>query len=116
VAAHGVLELSAIVVGAAAGLRMGWALVDPGFQTRRDAVQQAAQAAIRMVVGTVPWVVLAGIIEAFVSRRGLPALPMATIGLIVGGVFWALVVVRGRPVIDEVVPPDQMRARALASR
>jgi uncharacterized membrane protein SpoIIM required for sporulation len=116
VAAHGVLELSAIVVGAAAGLRMGWALVDPGLQTRRDAVQLAAQAAIRMVMGTVPWFVLAGIIEAFVSRRGLPAAPMATLGLTVGGAYWALVVVRGRPVVGDDAPADQIRARALASR
>jgi uncharacterized membrane protein SpoIIM required for sporulation len=116
IAAHGVLELSAVVVGAAAGLRMGWALVDPGLQTRRDAVQGAAQAAIRMVVGTVPWFVLAGVIEAFVSRRGLPAFPMAVVGLIVGGVYWSLVAVRGRPRPDQGPPGDQMRARAFASR
>lgn len=125
VAAHGVLELSAIVVGAAAGLRMGWALVDPGLQTRREAVQRAAQAAIRMVVGTVPWFVLAGIIEAFVSRRGLPAVPMAVVGLVVGGAFWTLVAVRGRPEADPSDAPDrghqlgrgdQIRARAFASR
>ncbi len=116
VAAHGVLELSAVVIGAAAGLRMGWALVDPGLQTRREAVQAAAHAAIRMVVGTVPWFVLAGIIEAFVSRRGLPALPMAVVGVIVGGVFWTLVVVRGRPQPDATDAADQIRARALASR
>jgi uncharacterized membrane protein SpoIIM required for sporulation len=103
-AAHGVLELSAIVVGAAAGLRMGWALVDPGLAPRRDALQAAAHAAIRMVVGTVPWVVVAGIIEAFISRRGLPAAPMAIIGFAVGGVFWSLVVVRGRSVDAESSP------------
>ena len=116
VAAHGVLELSAIVVGAAAGLRMGWALVDPGLQARRDALQQAAHAAIRMVIGTVPWFVLAGIIEAFVSRRGLPALPMAVVGLIVGGSYWTLVVVRGKPNAVDDEADGQIRARALASR
>jgi uncharacterized membrane protein SpoIIM required for sporulation len=96
VAAHGVIELSAIIVGAAGGLRMGWALVDPGFVARREAVQLAARAAIRMVVGTIPWIVVAGIIEAFVSRRGLTALPMVTVGLVVGAAYWTLVVVRGR--------------------
>ena len=38
VAAHGVLELSCIVVAGAAGLRFGWALVEPGTGTRGDAL------------------------------------------------------------------------------
>jgi uncharacterized membrane protein SpoIIM required for sporulation len=96
VAAHGVLELSAIVVGAAAGLRMGWALVDPGLLPRREALQLAAHAAIRMLVGSIPWIGIAGIIEAFISRRGLAALPMAVVGLTVGTAYWALVVARSR--------------------
>ena len=91
------LELSAIVVGAAAGLRMGWALVDPGLRSRSDALRDAAQGAIRMVVGTVPWFIVAGIIEAFVSRRGLPALPMAIVGIAVGATYWSLVAFQGRP-------------------
>ena len=104
VAAHGILELSAIVIGAAAGLRMGWALVDPGLAPRREALQTAAHAAIRMVIGTVPWFVVAGIIEAFISRRGLPAAPMAIIGITVGAMFWSLVVVRGRRRLATATP------------
>ncbi len=96
VAAHGVLELSCIVVAAAAGLRLGWALVDPGIQTRRKALIAAARPAVLMTVGIVPWLGIAGIIEAFVSRRGLTALPMTIVGVIVGGSFWFLMWVRGR--------------------
>jgi uncharacterized membrane protein SpoIIM required for sporulation len=96
VAAHGVLELSCIVIAAAAGLRLGWALVDPGTMTRRAAVVVAARKAVLMTIGVVPWLVVAGIIEAFVSRRGLAALPMTIVGLIVGGAFWVLMWTRGR--------------------
>ena len=95
VAAHGVLELSAIVVGAAAGLRMGWALIAPGRDTRRDALVAEARRAVLVVLGTMPWLVVAGIIEAFVSRSGRDAVPMAIVGLAVGGIYWGLVVVRG---------------------
>ncbi len=35
---HGVLELSCIVVSGAAGLRIGWAIVDPGRRPRGQAL------------------------------------------------------------------------------
>lgn len=112
VAAHGVLEISAIIVASAAGLRMGWALVDPGLQTRREALAAAARGAVLIIVGTMPWFVVAGIIEAFVSRNGFPAVPMVAIGVVVGGGYWALVWLRGRPEPS----PDQTLASTLASR
>lgn len=96
-AAHGVLELSCIVVAAAAGLRMGWALVNPGVRSRREALGIEASSAVLMTAGIVPWLVVAGVIEAFVSRRGLAAVPMAVVGIVVGGAFWVLMWTRGRP-------------------
>ena len=96
VAAHGLLEPSCIVVAAAAGLRMGWALVDPGTRTRRAALQAESRVAVTMVLGTMPWLVVAGLLEAFVSRRGLTAAPAAVIGVVVGTLFWSLVWWRGR--------------------
>ena len=97
IAAHGVLELSAIVVTAAAGLRMGWTLVSPGLETRRASLAAEARRAVRIVLGTAPWLVVARLIEGFVSRRGFDALPMAIVGLSVGLVCWGLVVWRGKP-------------------
>ena len=96
VAAHGVLELSCIVIAAAAGLRLGWALVHPGTKTRRASLVAEARPAVLMTIGAAPWLVVAGIIEAFVSRRGLAALPMTIVGLVVGGLFWVLMFTRGR--------------------
>ena len=95
VAAHGVLELSCIVVAAAAGLRLGWALVNPGDRSRRDSLVAEARPAVLMTVGVIPWLVVAGVIEAFVSRRGFAALPMAVVGATVGGLFWFLMWSRG---------------------
>lgn len=96
-AAHGLLELSCIVVSAAAGLRLGWALVHPGSQSRRAALAAEARPAVLMTVGVMPWLVVAGIIEAYVSRRGLSALPVTIVGVVVGGGFWLLMWLRRAP-------------------
>jgi uncharacterized membrane protein SpoIIM required for sporulation len=97
VTAHGVLELSCIVVGAAAGLRVGWAIVHPGYRTRGAALRDEARAAIEMVLGTAAWLVVAGVVEGFVTPAGLGIGPVLAIGFGVGAVFWALVWWRGRP-------------------
>jgi len=95
VAAHGVIELSCIVVAAAAGLRLGGALVDPGPLPRTAALAAEARPAIGIVLGTAPWLVLAGLIEGFVTRSGFGLWPGLALGVAVGAVFWGLVVVRG---------------------
>ena len=112
VAGHGVIELSAIIVAGAAGLRMGWALVDPGLDRRTEAFTREARAGVLIVLGTIPWFVVAGIIEAFASRRGIGAAPLIVLGLAVGALYWGLVVVRGRS-RDTV---DQTRTLDFASR
>jgi hypothetical protein len=50
-----------------------------------------------IVLGTAPWLVLAGFIEGFVTRSGFGLVPGIVLGLLVGGAYWTLVVVRGRP-------------------
>lgn len=94
---HGVLELSCIVVSAVAGLRLGWAIVDPGPLTRGASLRREARAAMEIVLGTMPWLVLAGVIEGFVSPRQLPLPAAVAVGVTVGGAYWALLLWRGRP-------------------
>ncbi|HVF76909.1 MAG TPA: stage II sporulation protein M [Solirubrobacteraceae bacterium] len=101
VTAHGVIELSCIAVAAAAGMRMGYALVAPGPRPRSRALAEEARTAIVIVLGTVPWVILAGIIEGFVTRAGFGLVPGIILGFGVGVIFWALVFVRGRPQREE---------------
>lgn len=97
VTAHGIIELSCIAVAAAAGMRMGFAIVAPGPRTRSQALVDEARAAVLVVLGTVPWVILAGIIEGFVTRAGFGLVPGIVLGVAVGALYWSLVVVRGRP-------------------
>lgn len=96
VTAHGVLELSCILVGGAAGLRLGWALVDPGRLSRVDSAVREARSSVQIAIGTAPWLVVAGIIEgnrARLAEAGLGA--VIGVGLAFGVLFWALVVWRG---------------------
>lgn len=97
VTAHGVLELSCILVGGAAGLSLGWSIVSPGLRTRRVSLQREAVEALLLVLGTAPWLVIAGIVEgnrANLAEAGLGAVIGTGVGL--GCVFWGLVLWRGR--------------------
>jgi uncharacterized membrane protein SpoIIM required for sporulation len=64
---HGVLELSAICIAAAGGLRLGWAVLAPGPVGRSDALRAAAPDGFGLLAGSVLMLVVAGIIEAFVT-------------------------------------------------
>ena len=98
VVAHGVLELSCIVVGAAAGLRIGWAVIDPGRRKRSEVLRAEGRAAVEMVLGTAAWLIVAGLIEGFITPAGFGLLPMLLVGFFFGGLFWTLAIWRGRPV------------------
>jgi uncharacterized membrane protein SpoIIM required for sporulation len=100
VAAHGVLELSCIVVSAAAGLRMGWSIVRPGYRRRSQALAEEANTAARVALGTAPWLVLAGLVEGFVTPRGLGLPGALAVGFGLAACYWALVLWRGRVADD----------------
>lgn len=104
---HGVLELSCIIVAGAAGMRMGWAVVAPGHRTRGEALRAEAGPAVEMVVGTALVLVFCGLVEGVVSTSGIGIPAGITVGLTLGGGFWALVLRRGRPAgtaVPEAVP------------
>jgi uncharacterized membrane protein SpoIIM required for sporulation len=93
---HGVLELSCIVVAGAAGLRMGWSLIDPGRRRRGQALAEEARAAAELALGTAPWLVLAGLVEGFVTPAGIGLGPALAVGFALGAVYWGLAWRRGR--------------------
>lgn len=89
VIAHGVVELSVICLAGAAGVQLGEALIRPGNMTRAMAFQQAVSNAGKLLMVVVPFLVLAGIIEGFISPD--PRYPMAfrvIIGLSSGLLLW----------------------------
>jgi uncharacterized membrane protein SpoIIM required for sporulation len=97
VTAHGVLELTCVVVAGAAGLRLGWAIVDPGYRTRAASVRAEARKAVAIALGTAPWLVMAGIVEGNRARLAEAGVPVVVaVGLTLGLLYWTLVLWRGR--------------------
>ncbi len=69
---HGVCELSATFICGGAGLCTGWALIAPGRYSRKDALIANGIDACKLMVGTVPLWITAGILEGNVSHSSLP--------------------------------------------
>jgi len=71
VAPHGVLELPAIFIAGGAGLEIARGMLFPGLLPRRESLALAGGRAARLVLGIVPMLIIAGIIEGFVSPSGI---------------------------------------------
>ena len=97
ISSHGPLEISCIVVGGIAGLRIGWALIRPGPLRRGTSLRREAIPAVEIAAGTIPWLVLCGFLEGFATGPDLPVAVQATLGASLFVLFWSLVYFRGRP-------------------
>jgi len=74
VAPHGALELPAIFIAGGAGLLLASGLLLPGPLPRRESLTAAAATATRLMLAAFPLLVIAGLIEGFVSPGALPPL------------------------------------------
>ena len=72
VAPHGALELPAIFIAGGAGLVLAQGILFPGTLPRRDSLALAGRTAIRLLLGVLPMLVIAGIIEGFISPTSAP--------------------------------------------
>ncbi len=72
VTAHSSFELTAVVVAGAAGLRMGWGLIDTQGQTRIASLRREAANALPALCASVLLFVLAAFIEGFISASPIP--------------------------------------------
>lgn len=71
ISGHGVIELTAIFIAGGAGLMIGKALVMPGDFRRRDALVMNGIQAVKLIAGCIPMLVIAGIIEGFISPASI---------------------------------------------
>jgi uncharacterized membrane protein SpoIIM required for sporulation len=97
VISHGVVELSVIFIAGGAGLALGWAILRPGLLRRRDALALAARRAVRLIIGCVPLLVIAGLIEGFISpNEALPWPFKWAVGVGTGLLLYAYLLLAGR--------------------
>lgn len=65
---HGTIELSALVIAGAAGFVLGNSLLFPGTYTRLESLKMGAIRGLKIIVGLVPFFIVAGFIESFITR------------------------------------------------
>ena len=96
---HGFLELTAVTIAGAAGLRLGWTVIAPGDRPRGEALAEEGRRSIVIVLGLMLCFIVAGIIEGFVTPSDLPVPVRVGIGAVVwvGFVFW--IVTNGRDAV-----------------
>ncbi|MCB1590355.1 MAG: stage II sporulation protein M, partial [Xanthomonadales bacterium] len=87
IAGHSALELLAIVISGAAGLKLGQGLLFPGRRSRRLALLENARIALRLMLGAALMFFAAAAVEGYFSPMNLPnPLPK----YLVGALFWVL--------------------------
>jgi uncharacterized membrane protein SpoIIM required for sporulation len=93
---HGLLELTAVFVAAAAGLRLGWSWIAPGARTRMQALAQTGRATVGMAIGLTVVLLVTGLIEALVTPSSLPTWFRVGVGVAVEVGFVVYVWTLGR--------------------
>lgn len=104
VAPHGSLELPAIFIAGGAGLLLAKGVLAPGLLSRRDSLVESAAVAVRLVLGVIPLLIVAGAIEGFVSPTDVPASMKFAIG---GSLFVLLagyIALTPPPLTEDSVP------------
>lgn len=72
---HGVLELFSIFLAGGAGLLLARGLIKPGELSRADSLRAHGRTAVMLILGMIPVLVVAGIIEGTLSQIHEPHLP-----------------------------------------
>jgi uncharacterized membrane protein SpoIIM required for sporulation len=95
-AGHGVIELSCIFIGGGAGILFGTALLFPGDRPRFDNLRLRGREAAQLIIGCVPLLVVAAVIEGFVSPAPIPAEIKFTVAAVTGVTLYSYLLLAGR--------------------
>ncbi|HKY31660.1 MAG TPA: stage II sporulation protein M [Candidatus Polarisedimenticolia bacterium] len=98
VAPHGALELPAIFIAGGAGLLIARGLLFAGHLPRRIAIARDGGRAVQLILGILPMLVLAGMIEGFVSPEPIPEWIRISVGCVLFLALAAYLALAGRRV------------------
>jgi uncharacterized membrane protein SpoIIM required for sporulation len=114
---HGLLELSCITIAGAAGFAIARALIDPGPDTRGEALGRIMPVIGSATLSVMMFLVVAGLTEGIITPWDLPTPAAFAVGLALAGGFWAMVAWRGRsePMAPVAVPARMVRGELSTS-
>ncbi|MET0900963.1 MAG: stage II sporulation protein M [Mycobacterium sp.] len=93
---HGLLELTAVFLAAAAGMRLGWMVISPGNRPRGQVLAEQGRAVVAVAVGLVAVLLVSGLIEALVTPSPFPTVVRIAIGVVAEVVFLGYIGYFGR--------------------
>jgi uncharacterized membrane protein SpoIIM required for sporulation len=93
---HGLIELTAVFLAGAAGMRLGWSVVSPGNRPRGQVLAEQGRAVVAVAIGLIAVLAVAGLIEALVTPSPLPTAVRIGIGVAAEMAFLAYVFHFGR--------------------
>jgi uncharacterized membrane protein SpoIIM required for sporulation len=93
---HGLLEMSAVFLAGAVGMRLGWSVIAPGDRPRGQVLAEQGRAVVSAAVGLMVVLFISGAIEAFVTPSPLPIFLRVGIGILAEATFLGYVGYFGR--------------------
>jgi uncharacterized membrane protein SpoIIM required for sporulation len=101
---HSGVELAAILVAAAGGLQIANGLLRPGWRRRKDSFIKAARESLPLVLGAAALLIVAGLVEGWISPMDMPLSAKAW----VGGLLDLLLVVYLRSGRESAAAPREL--------
>ena len=93
---HGLIELSAVLLAGAVGMRLGWTVISPGDRPRGQVLAEQGRGVIAVAIGLIVVLLVAGLIEALVTPSPLPTFARIAIGVLAEIAFLGYVFHFGR--------------------
>ncbi len=97
---HGVIELSCIFIAGGAGMLIGYSLVDPGDLTRTEALKKNGIKAVYLAIGCAVLLVIAGIIEGFLSPANIHPVFKYGTGILTGIAMYSYLLLVGKSRVE----------------
>ncbi|WP_396915750.1 stage II sporulation protein M [Mycolicibacterium sp.] len=96
---HGLLELTAVFLAGAVGMRLGWTVIAPGDRPRGQVLAEQGRAVVSVAVGLAVVLLVSGLVEALVTPSPLPTFMRVAIGVAVEVAFLGYVFYFGRKAV-----------------